>query len=139
LGETEAGEVTGEHGVLVVDEKNWPGTLGMKSVPLDHPLYGRSVRSANCLRNAGLTDKEKIRSKIQSGELRPYLSIRHYGKRPTSRSVGGLGCHKWIACQGSRFVPIAAGGFEFFRYSLAPHYPMLAFYRTLRTTASNGR
>jgi hypothetical protein len=34
-----------------------------------HPLFGLSVRSANCLRHAGLTDREKVRAMLQSREL----------------------------------------------------------------------
>src|SRR5258708_6299657 len=61
----QANKARTEEGLWVVcrlDDRSWPDRLGMKSVPLDQPLYGLSVRSANCLQNAGLTDKDKIRS-----------------------------------------------------------------------------
>jgi hypothetical protein len=95
--------------VLVVDEKNWPCTLGMKSVPLDHPLYGLSVRSANCLQNAGLTDKAKIRSKIQSGELRPYLSIRHYGTKTHIEVCRWLGLSQMVSMPRLTVCPHCGG------------------------------
>ena len=63
----------------------------MKSAPFDLPLDGLSVRSANFLQQVGLTDKEEIRAKIQSGQMRPYVSFRHYGLKTHAEVCRWLG------------------------------------------------
>ena len=44
------------------------------------PFAGLWVRTARALRKAGYTSPEKVRQDIESGALRPFLSIFDYGK-----------------------------------------------------------
>ena len=55
-----------------VDNKRHLETFG--------PFAGLWVRTANALRKAGYTSPEKVREDIESGALRPFLSIFDYGK-----------------------------------------------------------
>ena len=55
------------------------------------PFAGLWVRTARALRDGGYTSREQVGAAIASNELRPYLSIRDYGKKAHAEVTKWLG------------------------------------------------
>ena len=51
-----------------------------KHLETSGPFAGLWVRTARALRKAGYTSRGKVRADIEAGALRPFISVRDYGK-----------------------------------------------------------
>lgn len=58
---------------------------------ITNPLTGLSARAANCLYNAGLTNRELVLQAFNEGKLTPPNRIRNYGRKVHQEVCAWLG------------------------------------------------